>query len=154
MTDLPELKPGEGLEIVRVLDAPRERVWQEWTEAERFADWYGGADADAPLETVSLDVREGGEWKLTMFYGPDRRQIDWHGSYQEVAEPERLVFTVADRPGDEYELVTVVLEDLGDGRTEMKMRQTGGHLDAAEYGRAKKGWGGFLDRLEERLASD
>jgi hypothetical protein len=35
-----------------------------------------------------------------------------------VAAPERLVFTISDQPDDDrYELVTVVLTDLGDGRT-------------------------------------
>ena len=38
----------EGIAITRVFDAPRERVWREWTEPERFADWYGGADAEVP----------------------------------------------------------------------------------------------------------
>jgi uncharacterized protein YndB with AHSA1/START domain len=61
------------------------------------------------------------------------------------------VFTLTDRPGDEYEVVTVVLDDL-DGRTEMVFRQVGGHLDAAEYARAKAGWQAFFDRMAERLA--
>ena len=52
-----------------------------------------------------------------MFAGPERREIRWKGEYHEVVEPERLVFTVSDQPGEEYELVTVVLNDLGDGRT-------------------------------------
>ena len=33
---------AEGFTITRVFDAPRERVWKEWTEPERFADWFGG----------------------------------------------------------------------------------------------------------------
>jgi uncharacterized protein YndB with AHSA1/START domain len=33
-------EPEEGIEITRVFDAPRERVWKEWTEPERFADWF------------------------------------------------------------------------------------------------------------------
>jgi uncharacterized protein YndB with AHSA1/START domain len=36
---------AEGITITRVFDAPRERVWQEWTEPERFADWFGGPEA-------------------------------------------------------------------------------------------------------------
>ncbi len=28
-------------EITRVFDAPRERVWQAWTEAERLKKWWG-----------------------------------------------------------------------------------------------------------------
>src|SRR3954468_9685324 len=116
----------DGVSITRVFDAPREEVWREWTEPERFADWYGGADADCPLETVSMDVRGGGGWRLTMYFGPERREIRWEGEYREVVEPERLVLTVTDRPGEPTEeLVTVVLTDLGDGRTEMRMTQSG-----------------------------
>ena len=137
---------------VREFDAPRERVWQEWTEPERFADWYGGPHAEVPLSTVSMDVRPGGSWRATMFAGPNRREIQWTGEYREVVEPERLVFTVSDRPGEpEYEVVTVILTDLGDGRTEMLLEQRG-HMGPQEYEAAKTGWGGFLDRLDERLA--
>ena len=140
-----------GLTITRVFDAPREQVWKEWTEPERFADWYGGSESEVPVGTVSMDVREGGAWRATMFAGPDRHEIRWKGEYREVVEPERLVFTVSDRPGDEYELVIVVLNDLGDGRTEMVFEQRGG-MSAEQYERAGQGWSGFFDRLAERLA--
>ena len=71
-----------------------------------------------------------------------------------MVEPERLVFTVSDQPGDElYELVTVVLNDLGDGRTEMLFEQRG-NLTPEVYEQAEQGWGVFFDRIAERLASD
>jgi len=141
-----------GFTITRTFDAPRERVWKEWTEPEAFADWFGGPDWDVPLETVSMDVRPGGAWRLTMFGEPERREIRWKGAYQEVDKPERLVFTVSDQPGeDRYELVIVVLTDLGDGRTEMHFEQRG-HLSPEEYEGAKQGWGKFFDRIAERLA--
>jgi uncharacterized protein YndB with AHSA1/START domain len=140
-----------AISITRVFDAPRERIWSEWTEPEAFADWYGGAQAEVPVSSVSMDVREGGAWKATMFAGPERREINWHGSYREVVEPERLVLTLSDRPGEEFELVTVSLTDLGGGRTEMVMEQEGGHMDADGYERAKQGWGGFFERMAERL---
>ena len=140
------------LSITRVFDAPRDRVWREWTDPEAFADWYGGAEAEVPVSSVSMDLREGGAWKATMFAGPNRQQIDWRGEYREVVEPERLAFTVTDQPGDVFDLVTVVLTDLGDGRTEMLMEQSGGHMTPEGYEQAKQGWGGFFDRLAERLA--
>ena len=90
-----------GITITRVFDAPRERVWREWTEPERFADWFGAPHAEVPLDTVSMDVRPGGAWRLTMFAGPDRREIHWRGEYLEVEPPERLVFTVTDQPDDD-----------------------------------------------------
>jgi uncharacterized protein YndB with AHSA1/START domain len=141
-----------GITITRIFDASREHVWREWTEPERFADWFGGPASEVPTSTVSMDVRPGGAWRATMFAGPAGREIQWKGEYREVVEPERLVFTVSDEPGDEaFELVTVVLRDLGDGRTEMLFEQRG-RMSAEQYERAGAGWTGFFDRMAERLA--
>ncbi len=144
--------PTPGIMTTRVFDAPRERVWKEWTEPESFADWFGGTEWEVPLSTVSMDVRPGGSWRLTMFGKPGRREINWKGEYREVVEPERLVFTISDEPGDDaYELVTVVLTDLGDGRTEMHFEQHG-QLSAEQYKGAEQGWSTFFDRMAARLA--
>jgi uncharacterized protein YndB with AHSA1/START domain len=142
-----------GIRITRSFDAPRERLWREWTEPESFADWYGGPECEIPLSSVSMDVRPGGGWRLTMFAPPNRRRIDWRGEYREVDPPERLIFTVTDQPGDDaFELVTVVLTDLGNGRTEMLFEQRGS-MSPEQYERATDGWGKFFDRLHERLAA-
>jgi uncharacterized protein YndB with AHSA1/START domain len=144
-------EPDEGISITRVFDAPRERVWKEWTEPERFADWFGGRESEVPVSSVSMDVRPGGSWRLTMFAA--RGEIHWKGEYREVVEPERLVFTVTDEPGeDANELVTVILNDLGDGRTEMLFEQSGGGLSPEQYERAGQGWSGFFDVIASRLA--
>jgi uncharacterized protein YndB with AHSA1/START domain len=143
-----------GITITRVFEAPRERVWEEWTQPEPFADWFGGPESEIPLDTVSMDVRPGGSWRATMYAGPERREIQWKGEYREVVEPERLVFTVSDQPGeDEYELIIVVLTDLGDGRTEMLFQQHG-RMTPEQYERTGEGWGSFFDRIAERLAAD
>jgi uncharacterized protein YndB with AHSA1/START domain len=144
--------PPPGLTITRVFAAPRDEVWREWTEPEPFADWFGGAESEVPLASVSMDVRPGGAWRATMFAGPERREINWKGEYLEVDPPERLVFTLSDRPGEDvFELVTVVLTDLGDGRTELLLQQHG-RMTAEQYDRAGEGWSTFLDRIAERLA--
>jgi uncharacterized protein YndB with AHSA1/START domain len=149
----PDRATDEGITMTRVFDAPRERVWKEWTEPERFADWFGGSESEVPLPTLSMDVRPGGSWRATMFAGPERYEIQWKGEFREVLEPERLVFTISDQPGEEaYELITVVLVDMGDGRTEMRFEQRGG-LGAEQYGRAKEGWSSFFARIAERLAA-
>jgi uncharacterized protein YndB with AHSA1/START domain len=142
-----------GVTIVRVFDAARERIWAEWTEPERFADWYGGPDAEVPVDSVSMDVRDGGAWRATMFAGPDRREIQWTGDYLDVAFPRLLVLTVTDELGDEpRDVVTVLLTELGGGRTEMLFRQRGG-MTTEQYGRAGSGWGMFFDRMQERLSA-
>jgi uncharacterized protein YndB with AHSA1/START domain len=143
-----------GITITRVFDAPRERLWCEWTEPERFADWFGGGDSEVPPASVSMDVRPGGSLRLTMFAGPERLEIHWVGEYREVVEPERLVFTISDRPGeDARELIIVVLTDLGNGRTEMRFEQRG-RLSSEQYEAAGQGWSSFFDRMAEHLARD
>ena len=142
-----------GIAITRIFDAPRERVWREWTEPERFADWFGGTECVIPLATVSMDVRPGGSWRATMLCDEGQREIRWHGEYHEVVEPERLVLTFSDQPGETaFELVTVVLADLGDGRTEMRFEQRGERPPGA-YERTKAGWSKFFDRIAERLTA-
>jgi uncharacterized protein YndB with AHSA1/START domain len=143
-----------GIRITRVFDAPRERVWREWTEPERFADWFGGQESEVPLSSVAMDVRPGGTWRLTMFTEPGRREIRWTGEYREVSAPERLVFTVTDQPeNSDRELVTVELSEAGEGRTEMHFEQRGS-LPPEVYDAAEKGWGQMFDDLVERLAAD
>jgi uncharacterized protein YndB with AHSA1/START domain len=139
-----------GISIVRVFDAPREALWREWTEPESFADWFGGGDCEIPLSSVSMDVRSGGAFRATMLCNGGRLRIEWTGDYLEVVAPERLVFTISAEPGAKGELVSVVLRELGDGRTEMQFEQRG-YMSAEQYGRAKEGWSGFFDRIAERL---
>jgi uncharacterized protein YndB with AHSA1/START domain len=146
---LPGGEPETAIEIRWIFEARREEVWKEWTEPERFADWYG-ADAEVPVETVEMDVRPGGKWRLVMH--TPRGKIHWDGEYLEVEKPERLVFTLTDEPdADVYARCTVELTDLGDGRTEMRFEQTGG-LPPAAFKAAREGWARFFRKVDSRLA--
>jgi uncharacterized protein YndB with AHSA1/START domain len=134
----------EGITIVRRFEAPRELVFKAWTDPAQFAHWYG--TADMTVEDVLMDVRPGGAWSATMLVGGDMGVIAWSGVYREVDPPSRLVLTVQDRPGPEFELCTVVLTEV-DGGTEMVFTQVGGHMDAAGYAGAKAGWESFFADL-------
>jgi uncharacterized protein YndB with AHSA1/START domain len=69
--------------------------------------------------------------------------------WREWTEPESF----ADWFGDDgYELITVQLTDLGDGRTEMHFEQRG-QQRPDEHERAEQGWGTFFARIDERLAT-
>ena len=139
--------------IVRIFEAPRPRVWQEWTEPERFADWFGASECVIPLDTVTMEVRPGGSWRATMFCDEGRREIRWWGEYREVVQPERLVLTFSDEPqGGAHAVVTVLLAELAGERTEMRFEQRG-PLPPEAREAATTGWSKFFDRIEERLAS-
>ncbi|MER7399896.1 SRPBCC domain-containing protein [Streptomyces sp. NPDC000151] len=141
-----------GISIIRLFDAPRDRVFQAWTTPEALAYWYGG-ELEVPVEEMAMDVRAGGAWHLVV-RTPDGGELPFHGVYREIVPPERLVFTLKDAsaPEDaEGELVTVALNGLGD-KTEMDFQQTGGTLSAGQYAQAKAGWTGFFARLAEYVA--
>jgi uncharacterized protein YndB with AHSA1/START domain len=128
--------------ITRTFDGPRELVFKAWTEPARFVEWFGGRDVDGRQARRRVARDHGSR-------GRTRDPVA--GRLREVVPPERLVFTLTERPGDEYEVVTVVLTDR-DGRTEMLFQQAGGHMSKDEYARAKEGWGTFFDFMAENVA--
>jgi uncharacterized protein YndB with AHSA1/START domain len=142
---------AKGISITRLFDAPREAVFKAWTTPASFADWFGGPDTDIPPESCSIDARVGGLWKATMVL-PDGTNIHWDGEFIEVVFPERLVLTMRDRPGPDFEPLTVEFFEV-DGRTEMKFHQFGGNMDAAGYEQAGAGWMTFFDTMESAFAS-
>jgi uncharacterized protein YndB with AHSA1/START domain len=138
--------------ITRTFDAPREAVWKAWTEPEQFAAWFGTPPYTTPPETVSMDVRPGGQWRATMVSEEDGSELPFQGEYREVVEPERLVLTFTDPedPGNpNVEVLTVTLTDLG-GKTEVVVNQSG-QLPQEEYPKLAEGYSGFFDRLAEHL---
>jgi uncharacterized protein YndB with AHSA1/START domain len=140
MTDL-------DLTITRVLDAPRDLVFEVWTNPDHLAKWFGPTGFTAPSCTTRLV--EGGAWRICI-RGEEERVERWaRGVYHEIRRPERLVFSFAweepdGGPGHDT-LVTVVLADR-DGKTEMTFHQAifetvedrDGHLD---------GWRSAFDDL-------
>ncbi|MFE5242732.1 MULTISPECIES: SRPBCC family protein [unclassified Streptomyces] len=143
----------EGIDITREVAAPRDRVFAAWTVPEDFAAWYGG-DADVPLDRVSMDVAPGGAWSLVIVV--PGTEMPFHGVYQEVSPPERLVFTLKDAgapEGTEGETVTVTLTEKSRTSTEMVFRQRGGNLTPEQYAAAEDGWEAFFDALDTRLAA-
>jgi len=73
----------------RTFAAPRELVWQAWTEPERIGRWWGPFGFTTTTE--SMDFTPGGKWIFTM-HGPDGK--DWPNLiiYDIIDPPARLVY--------------------------------------------------------------
>jgi uncharacterized protein YndB with AHSA1/START domain len=73
--------------LSRTFRAPRERVFAAWTDPETMQRWMVRGKCTA----AEVDLRVGGAYRLTaeMPYGPAVA----FGTYREIVEPERLVFT-------------------------------------------------------------
>jgi uncharacterized protein YndB with AHSA1/START domain len=136
--------------ITRVYDAPRELVWQAWTQPERLARWWGKRGWNTPVETITMDVRPGGSFRLNSIRAEDGAEMPLDSVYREVVEPERLVFAEAREDGREGGLGTVTLTDLGDGRTEMVFHTTMQVSDEVREA-ARAGLASAFERLAEQL---
>ena len=84
--------------VIRTLKAPRDRVWEVFTQPSYFEGWLTTKPG-----TAVLDVRTGGSWQATVISSTGD-QIALTGRYDEVSKPDRLVMTV---PGDAVTAITL-----------------------------------------------
>jgi len=143
------------LVLTRVFKAPRGPVFAAWTEPTQVAQWWGPNGFTNPV--CELDVRPGGAIRIHM-RGPDGTVYPMTGVYQEIVEPERLVFTSAalDESGKPlFEVLNTVAFVEHDGTTKLTVRarvvkSTAG---AAPYlAGMEAGWTQSLERLGVHLA--
>ena len=141
---------GEVLVLTRRFKAPRALLFRLWTRPEHIVRWWGCAET----ATVDFrnDLRPGGDFVAEMTLQGGVVHRIW-GTYREIAEPERLVFTWSwENPefagGDT--LVTVTFEEAGD-ETELTLRHEA-FAEAEARDLHGLGWSASLDRLEGALA--
>ncbi|MFD4421714.1 SRPBCC domain-containing protein [Agromyces sp. NPDC058484] len=140
--------------ITRIFDAPRELVWQAWTEEADAAEWWHPRGISIKPGSVAIDVRVGGRYAYTMVDDATGDEYPTAGVYREIVAPERLVYTWRS-PGDDDAIapvITVTLRELGGDRTEMQFHLRG---IAARPGdeNVYDGWDSAFDLLAEHLAS-
>ena len=147
-----DLRAGLTLTLERRLAAPRELVFQAWTEPRHLRRWSAPHGFEIP--EADGELRPGGTWRTTMRApgGAEHRLI---GTYREIVPPKRLVFTHAwlddaGRPGLET-LVTIELDEIPGG-TLLRFAQTGFASEGTRDGHGL-GWGEALDRLAAHLAA-
>ena len=104
--------------ITRLLDAPRELVWQVWTTPEHVAQWWGPNGFTTTTEV--MDVRPGGVWKHVM-HGPDGTDYPNESVFLEVIKPERIVYSHGDGEREWFK-ASVLFEEVGN-QTRVTIRQ-------------------------------
>jgi len=75
--------------ITRLLNAPRELVWDVFTTPEHIKNWWGPNGFTNTID--KMDVKPGGEWEFIM-HGPDGTDYKNKSIYKEIVRPERIVF--------------------------------------------------------------
>jgi uncharacterized protein YndB with AHSA1/START domain len=136
----------------RVFDAPRDAVWRAWTDPEQIAAWWGPEGMTVPPESVELDVRPGGAFRLTMVAEATGAEFPTDMRYREIDPPARLVYEWDAQRGLGSGVVTVTFNDLGE-RTEVVTHFAGFMTDEVFTG-SEIGWETSLDKLDALLRTD
>jgi uncharacterized protein YndB with AHSA1/START domain len=146
-------KPATGdILITRILDAPRELVFKVWTDPKHVAQWWGPGGFTNPV--CELDLRPGGAIRIHM-RAPNGSVHPMTGVYQEILEPEKLVFTSAalDEDGTPlFEILNTVTFAEQGRKTKLTLHATviKTTAQAAPYlVGAEMGWTQSLQRLAE-----
>ena len=165
------MKKIEPFVISRVFDAPRDRVWQAWTEAERLKQWWG--PKGFTVVHCKLDLRPGGHLHYCLRM-PDGNEMWGRFVYREIVKPERLVFVnsfsdpqggVTRHPGHAswpLEMLTTVTFQAQGGKTEVTVQwalfDTSTELERKTFDEGREsmkvGWTGTMDQLTQFLAKE
>jgi uncharacterized protein YndB with AHSA1/START domain len=134
---------GRQLTLVRVYAAPRDLVWQAYTDPKHIVKWQFAADWETPF--AETDVRPGGAFRIGMRPADHSEEgFVFEGKYREVVKPERLVQDV----GDGRVMTTRFEEVLGGGtRLTLSLEMALGEENE------RTGWSQILDNLGTHIGT-
>ncbi|QAY75590.1 SRPBCC family protein [Sphingosinicella sp. BN140058] len=139
------------LVVTRIFDAPARIVFEAWTQADLFKQWWAPKSAGVPLLSCEMDVRTGGRYRLE--FGHDAgSSMAFYGKYLEVVPPTRLVWT--NDEGEEGPVTTLTFEERS-GKTLLTLHElypTKEALDEALLG-MEEGMPEQFGQLDELLAT-
>lgn len=140
---------------IGILHAPRQRVFDAYTQPELVKRWLGVFDGWT-MEVCEIDLREGGTYRF-VWRGPEGKSMGLRGVFHEVVSPSRLVSSETfDEPWYEGEAVGTLELVEHDDRTMVTnlMRFVSKPVrDSVLATGMNKGLAASFDKLAEVLAS-
>jgi uncharacterized protein YndB with AHSA1/START domain len=110
-------EPGkQELRMSRVFDAPRERVFEAYTDARAIPRWWGPRSLTTTVER--LEARQGGIWRFVQ-RDAEGSEFAFHGVFHEVSPPARLVSTFEFEGTQGHVVLEVVTFEDIEGRTRL-----------------------------------
>jgi uncharacterized protein YndB with AHSA1/START domain len=146
------MTPDVEYTLERDYHARRELVFRAWTDPELLAGWFGPYGYTTPVERINVELRPGGTWEV-LLVSAEGTEAPLGGTYREIDEPNRLVFTTGDPDNSEDAVASVVTLDFNQDEdwTRMTFHQAGYHTAPEHADAAQAGWEQFFDRLDEHL---
>jgi uncharacterized protein YndB with AHSA1/START domain len=112
---------GNRLQITRVFDAKRDRVFAAWKHPEQLQRWTGCKDA-TNVE-CQADFRVGGSFTTKMHIGGHANcDCTFTGTYEEIIEPQKIAYQI--NLGPAVTRIAIEFFDQGD-QTRMVLTQDG-----------------------------
>jgi uncharacterized protein YndB with AHSA1/START domain len=145
----PAAPADQEILITRMFEAPREEVFQAWTDPDQVAAWFGPEHFDTPRERIHIDLRVGGRYELTMVQGDREYTIGY--DIVELIEPELLVLRSDPMPEAGMHEPTIVRVELYDHGAKTRMTLSDGPYPAGA-GHAEAGWNAAFDKLAAVVA--
>jgi uncharacterized protein YndB with AHSA1/START domain len=105
--------------ISRVISAPRELVFEAFTEVRHLSRWWG--PEGFATTTRAFEFRGGGEWDFVM-HGPDGADYQEWISWTEIAPPERIALLHGEFRGDPNAFESVLTFVSEGAATRLEMR--------------------------------
>ncbi|HJP80648.1 MAG TPA: SRPBCC family protein [Pseudonocardiaceae bacterium] len=105
--------------VARVIDAPRELVFEAFTAVRHLSRWWG--PEGFTTTTRSFEFRVGGEWVFVM-HGPDGTDYQEWISWTEIAPPERITLRHGEFRDDPNAFESVLTFDRHGAATRIEMR--------------------------------
>ncbi|WP_448954206.1 SRPBCC family protein [Labrys neptuniae] len=105
--------------ISRVIDAPRELVFEAFTEVRHLSQWWGPEGFSTT--TRAFEFRVGGAWDFVM-HGPDGTDYQEWITWSEIIPPERIALLHGESRDDPnaFESVITFASDGAGTRIEMR----------------------------------
>jgi uncharacterized protein YndB with AHSA1/START domain len=138
------------LDIVRIFDAPRELVWAAWTEPDQLAGWWGPDGMHSPRESIELDLRPGGVFRITMVQSATGAEFPSDMRFTVVDPVTTLAYAWEGQRGLGGGAATVTFTDLGGRRTEL-VNHFAGYTNDVIQGFMVQGTNEQFDKLETAL---
>lgn len=105
--------------ISRVIDAPRELVFEAFTEVRHLSRWWG--PEGFTTTTRSFEFRMGGAWDFVM-HGPDGTDYQEWITWTELTPPERIAMRHGESRGDPDAFESVLTFTPYGAATRVEMR--------------------------------
>ena len=86
------MKIPEQLVVTRVFDATPEQIWAAFTDPDKLHKFFGPKGTTIPREEVTMDVRVGGEFSLTMHNDENGELYPMQAEYVMLDEPNKIQF--------------------------------------------------------------